>query len=129
MEYLNTGKAFESKFAKKMRDDGYLVIRMPDYANSVNTGKAVCDFIVLLNGQVTFYELKHTNNKISFSLSLIKPHQVKSLLDIEAAGVKTCILIEDGDKNWYSITPTFVKDLILKGQKSFKFWNLTEVDK
>lgn len=119
---LSTGKKFENRFKEWHKDlKNVICIKYPDMASSGNNSKALCDYMVLHSGRTVYYELKHTNNKVSFSLNLIKKHQLQTLLNIQKTGNAAFFLIEDGDKNVYMVLPTTVYFAFYNKKKSIKF--------
>jgi penicillin-binding protein-related factor A (putative recombinase) len=123
---MNTGKRFENKIRSWHKDIDCLTFKFPDYASSGSMQKALCDRVTITSKGTYWFECKHTNSKTSFSLSLIKPHQMKSMLRIEELTNKAYFLIEDGFHNVYMIKPSFIKKIKLK---SVKFSGLKSVKK
>ena len=119
---MNTGKRFENRFRVWHKDlENVLCIKYPDHASTGTFEQALCDFIIIGSGRVAFYELKHTNSKTSFSFSLIKDHQMKSMMKLTLTNNIALFLIEDGNGNVYIQSPS---DLIIHhitGKKSIKF--------
>ena len=113
-----TGKRFENKIRGWHKGGDCLTFKFPDYASTGSFNKAICDRVTITHSGVFWFECKHTENKTSFSLGLIKPHQWRSMLDIEKFTGKAFFLIEDGYHNVYMVPPTALFTL---GLKSVKF--------
>ena len=122
----NTGQLFEDRFKSWHKGlDKVMCIKYPDNKSSGSYREALCDFIVLFNNRSMFIELKHTNNKISFPFSLIKKHQLKGLLDIAWTNNASFILIENGLRELFLVTPQIIFAYINTGRKSVKFKDLS----
>lgn len=108
----NKGKVFEEQFKKSVIKAGFLFERFPDsnkfgQGNNENirfTLNSPCDCFVFDSSKLFYFELKHTENTgISFNqpptekggTPMIKPHQVKSLLERSQYYNVVCGLILD----------------------------------
>jgi recombination protein U len=114
----STGKTFENRIKRWHKDIDCLTFKFPDYASTGVMQKALCDRVTITSNGVYWFECKHTNSKTSFALSLIKSHQMKSMLRIEELTSLAFFLIEDGNKNVYKIKPS---KLLKMSGKSVKF--------
>ena len=120
---LSTGKKFEQKIRNWHKDIDCLTFKFPDYASSGSIQLAWCDRITVTARGIFWFECKHTESKTSFSLSLIKPHQLKTMSELESFGCSAFFLIEDGNHNVYWISPSFIKKCT---RKSIKFTNVKQ---
>ena len=118
---MGTGKTFETKFKRWCNKHNVWSYKIPDMASSGTAIEAPADFIVVNKYLTIFYELKHTNNKISFPLSNFKKHQIPTLNKIKKHGGQVSILIEDGNNILYNIPPCVFESAQEKGLKSIKF--------
>lgn len=92
----NTGKPSEDVFESRLRGNGKRckVIRFEDAADlfarnerkKLNTSSKPADFIVVLNGDTFFAEVKSTTNKARFPFGMIERDQWASAVMITAAG-------------------------------------------
>ena len=109
MKKINHGKRFEQDFVKSI-PDRCDVTRLKDgggWSNATNmrfTSKNPCDFIVYseASGRMRKLELKSTQNK-SLPFSNIKDHQLKSLCESQAKGVRACFVV-----NYRSVNQTYM---------------------
>ena len=130
----DTGQAFENKFKSWHKNIHHcMCVRMPDFANTGSSQKALCDYIVLYNRDTKYYELKHTNSKTSFSFSNIPDHQWRNAEDVYNTGNEFIFAIEDGNHNVYFVPfydlRHYMTESILEGKKSVKFWQLEKYKK
>lgn len=119
---MSTGKVFENRIKRWHKKIECLTFKFPDLSSCGSTQKALCDRVTVTSNGVYWLECKHTNNKVSFNKSLIKPHQMDVMLRLEKLTNKAYFVLEDGNKNVY-----FVKPMVLNGNfKSIKFSRLTQ---
>lgn len=109
----NEGKIFEQQFKKSVNNTGFLFERFPD-SNKFGQGgnektrftmNSPCDCFIFDTCKLYYIELKHTKNiGISFNqpptekqgnMPMIKPHQVKSLLERSKYHNVVCGLVLD----------------------------------
>ena len=109
----NQGKVFEQQFKKSVDKTGILFERFPDsnkFGQSGGNGirftlNSPCDCLVFDGYKLSYLELKHTENtSISFNQPpyektkqtvMIKPHQVKSLMERSKYHNVVCGLVLD----------------------------------
>lgn len=121
----NTGTLFEDRFKSWHKGiDKVMCVKYPDARTSNSYSEAICDFLVLYKNRTIFMELKHTNNKISFAINLIKDHQLDKLLGIAITGNASFILIENGNRELFLIEPQLILAYIKNNKKSIKFNDL-----
>lgn len=120
---VSTGKIFENRIGRWHKKINCLTFKFPDYASSGNKQKSLCDIVTITSKGTYWLECKHTNNKVSFSYSLIKSHQWLSMLRIEELIDKAYFLIEDGNKNVYAVKPSILQ---VMSKKSIKFTKLSQ---
>ena len=121
---LSTGKAFERKFALWHKGLDCYTFKFPDFASTGNYSLAICDRVTVTRRGTYWFECKHTNSKTSFSFSLIKPHQWKSMLKLEKyRPFYAYFVIEDGNHRVYLVPPSVLFKLTTTN-KSVKFRDL-----
>lgn len=127
---MSTGKTFEKRIQRWIKDSGALCYKWPDHASTGTYQKALCDLMAVKNGVVFFFECKHINSKTSFALRLIKDHQIKSLSKLAKETPWVFYVIENGYKHVYMVPAREIKN---KKVKSIKFaaltpWKLSKQD-
>lgn len=127
----NDGKESEALYEAHIESLGGFVYRMDDLYDAVKkqkvTGRKASDFIVTLNGENIYTEIKSIEEKDVFTFSSIRPEQYRVATRVTRAGGKyTFILHFKSFKKWCAVPAAVVlqhekKSLKLKDVEQYQF--------
>lgn len=131
----NEGKKFEVDFQKSVKEANYFIYRLRDgtasYDRSENSkvrfqATNICDYISYIDGYMYLLELKSVGTK-SFSFSLIRENQHKSLLEVDYAGVFAGYVINfRSEEKTYYISAKSMK--IIEDTVEKKSFNVNDIE-
>lgn len=135
----NTGKLSEQKWLEAHNKLGKRawVHRFVDASEIVGkTGRVAVaaspqpsDFMLVLDGETSFSEVKSTQNKTSFPLSILRKTQSTQAKMILAAGGSYWIYIHALIlKKWFKIPYTLVTQIKAEGKASIKWQDLSQYE-
>lgn len=132
----NTGKKSENSFEAQLTKLGKRAYfhRLTDAADvKGRTGvvgyqpKQPSDYMIVLDGQTSFAEVKSTQNQTSFPFSLLKPGQTAHAKRILAAGGNYLVFVHNLTTDvWYRIPMSVIEAVKARGNQSIPWSDLSE---